>query len=186
MSPSNHTAELALSGAPSHPDEQADELPLSEHAPSFGLPRLLEGVVAQGAMDLQTHIHTHGPPPTPRRRERRGASVLIDRIEQAGLGGRGGAAFPTAKKMRTVAAGKGKPIVVVNATEGEPASLKDRTLLETMPHLVLDGAASPPARSERTKRSCAYAKPPASRSSGPNERLPNAGKCRRPVAVESR
>ncbi len=141
MSPSNHTAELALSGAPSHPDEQADELPLSEHAPSFGLPRLLEGVVAQGAMDLQTHIHTHGPPPTPRRRERRGASVLIDRIEQAGLGGRGGAAFPTAKKMRTVAAGKGKPIVVVNATEGEPASLKDRTLLETMPHLVLDGAA---------------------------------------------
>ncbi len=75
------------------------------------------------------------------RRDRRGAGALIDQIEQAGLGGRGGAGFPMARKMRTVAGGSGKPIVVVNATEGEPASLKDRTLLETLPHLVLDGAA---------------------------------------------
>jgi NADH:ubiquinone oxidoreductase subunit F (NADH-binding) len=113
----------------------------SEHTPSTGLPRLLEGVPAQGAMSLQAHLDTHGPPPSARRRDRRADSALIDRIEQAGLGGRGGGAFPMAKKMRTVAAGKGKPIVVVNATEGEPASLKDRTLLETLPHLVLDGAA---------------------------------------------
>lgn len=141
MTPSSHTAELGLLGAPHDPHEQADEPTSGEYAPSSGLPRLLAGVPAQGAMDLQTHFDTHGPPPTPRRRERRGASVLIDRIEQAGLGGRGGAGFPMAKKMRTVAVGKGKPIVVVNATEGEPASLKDRTLIETLPHLVLDGAA---------------------------------------------
>ena len=138
MNPSAHTAELALPDI--HHNEQASEFTLSEQAPNSGLPRLLEGVPAQGAMDLQTHIDTHNLPPTPRRRERRGAGILIDRIEQAGLGGRGGAGFPMAKKMRTVAAGKGKPIVVVNATEGEPASLKDRTLLETLPHLVLDGA----------------------------------------------
>lgn len=109
--------------------------------PAAGLPRLLEGVPAHGAMSLQTHLDTHGALPSSRRRDRRGASALIDQIEQAGLGGRGGAGFPMAKKMRTVAAGRGKPIVVVNATEGEPASLKDRTLLETLPHLVLDGAA---------------------------------------------
>jgi NADH:ubiquinone oxidoreductase subunit F (NADH-binding) len=113
---------------------------VSKSAPA-GLPRLLEGVPAHGAMSLQTHIDTHGELPAARRRDPRGAAALIDQVEQAGLGGRGGAAFPTAKKMRTVAAGRGKPVVVVNAMEGEPASLKDRTLLETLPHLVLDGAA---------------------------------------------
>jgi NADH:ubiquinone oxidoreductase subunit F (NADH-binding) len=92
-------------------------------------------------MSLQAHLDIHGELPVTRRAERSGVATLIDQIEQAGLGGRGGAGFPMAKKMRTVAAGRGKPIVVVNATEGEPASLKDRTLLETLPHLVLDGAA---------------------------------------------
>jgi NADH:ubiquinone oxidoreductase subunit F (NADH-binding) len=109
--------------------------------PAASLPRLLEGVPARGAMSLQAHLDTHGELPAGRRRDRRGVAALIDQIEQAGLGGRGGAGFPMAKKMRTVAAGRGKPIVLVNATEGEPASLKDRTLLETLPHLVLDGAA---------------------------------------------
>jgi NADH:ubiquinone oxidoreductase subunit F (NADH-binding) len=113
----------------------------SERTPSSGLPRLLEGVPAQGAMSLQAHLDTHGPPPSPPRRDRREAGALVDQIEQAGLGGRGGASFPMARKMRTVAAGKGKPIVVVNATEGEPTSLKDKTLVESLPHLVLDGAA---------------------------------------------
>jgi NADH:ubiquinone oxidoreductase subunit F (NADH-binding) len=110
-------------------------------APAPGLPRLLRNVPAQGAMSLQAHIETHGEMPSAPRRDRRGASALIDHVEQAGLGGRGGASFPMATKMRAVAAARGKPIVVVNATEGEPASLKDRTLLETLPHLVLDGAA---------------------------------------------
>lgn len=144
MSSGAHTAEFPRSRANPEErrlDDQAGESMPDEHAPSSGLPRLLEGVPSRGAMDLRTHLDTHGLVPTPRRRERRGPAALIDRIEQAGLGGRGGAAFPMAKKMRTVAAGKGKPIVVINATEGEPASLKDRTLLETLPHLVLDGAA---------------------------------------------
>jgi len=67
---------------------------------------------------------------------------LIDVIEASGLRGRGGGGFPTGQKLAAVASVRGRPVVVVNATEGEPASSKDRALLRTSPHLVLDGAAA--------------------------------------------
>jgi NADH:ubiquinone oxidoreductase subunit F (NADH-binding) len=41
--------------------------------------------------------------------------------------------------MRAVAGSRGRAIVLVNGAEGEPASLKDRTLMQSLPHLVLDG-----------------------------------------------
>lgn len=65
---------------------------------------------------------------------------LRDVITRSGLLGRGGGQFPVSKKLAIAAASSGHPIVVVNASEGEPASRKDRTLLEMRPHLVLDGA----------------------------------------------
>ena len=66
---------------------------------------------------------------------------IATEIDHAGLRGRGGAAFPTAIKMRAVASSKKPSVVVVNGTEGEPVSSKDATLLQLQPHLVLDGAA---------------------------------------------
>jgi NADH:ubiquinone oxidoreductase subunit F (NADH-binding) len=92
-------------------------------------------------MSLPEHLELHGAAPFAQRRERRSAAGLIEQVRQAGLCGRGGAAFPTATKMRAVADARGRAIVVINACEGEPASLKDRTLLETLPHLALDGGA---------------------------------------------
>jgi len=70
----------------------------------------------------------------------RGAG-LVEAVAAAGLRGRGGAAFPTAVKLRAVAAARGRRALVVNGAEGEPMSAKDRVLLDTAPHLVLDGAA---------------------------------------------
>lgn len=105
------------------------------------LPRLLAGIHPDGAMSLDEHFAVHGQVPVPaHRRGRRSESPLIEQIERAGLRGHGGAGFPTATKLRAVAASRKRAIVVVNAAEGEPASLKDRTLMQTLPHLVLDGA----------------------------------------------
>jgi len=70
------------------------------------------------------------------------AEGLLEEIEQSGLRGRGGAAFPLATKaraVRRVAKWGRTPIVVANGEEGEPASIKDRWLLRNRPHLVLDG-----------------------------------------------
>lgn len=107
------------------------------------LPRLLAGIPPHGALSLQDHVAIHGPLPAGsgrgRRRARERATILLEEIERSGLRGHGGAAFPTATKMRAVASGHRRAIVVVNAAEGEPASRKDRTLLQTLPHLVLDG-----------------------------------------------
>ena len=65
---------------------------------------------------------------------------LIGALERASLYGRGGGGFPTAIKLRSVAAQRGRPIIVVNAAEGEPLSQKDRYLLNRRADSVLDGA----------------------------------------------
>lgn len=70
--------------------------------------------------------------------------ALIDTVTAAGLRGRGGAGFPTARKWDTVRrAGidaDHSPAVVVNAAEGEPGSFKDRLLIRRDPYRVLEGA----------------------------------------------
>ncbi|HEY2719814.1 MAG TPA: NADH-ubiquinone oxidoreductase-F iron-sulfur binding region domain-containing protein [Solirubrobacteraceae bacterium] len=106
------------------------------------LPRLFRGVSRAGRpLRLEQHMEVHGTIPGKQRRRQRSANdLLIEQVEQAGLRGRGGAGFPTATKLRAVAAKRGRPIVVVNAAEGEPASSKDRVLCQVAPHLVLDGA----------------------------------------------
>ncbi len=69
-------------------------------------------------------------------------AAIIDVLEASGLRGRGGAGFPTGTKWRTVAtmAGAEPATVVVNAAEGEPGTLKDRTLLARNPYKVIEGA----------------------------------------------
>ena len=108
------------------------------------LPRLLAGIRPDGGpLTLREHLALHGPLPRVRpggrRRGREQAGAFVEELELSGLVGRGGAAFPAATKMRAVAAARGRAIVVANGTEGEPASLKDRTLLQTLPQLIIDG-----------------------------------------------
>lgn len=67
------------------------------------------------------------------------AAELISWAKAVDLRGRGGAGFPAALKLAT--AQRRRAVVVVNASEGEPASRKDAALMALAPHVVLDGAA---------------------------------------------
>lgn len=98
-----------------------------------GLPRLLP---ATGAVpvDLRSHLDRHGALPA-----LGGAGGLLREVAAAGLTGRGGAAFPTARKLAAAAQARPAAVVVGNGAEGEPASRKDSSLLWISPHLVLDG-----------------------------------------------
>lgn len=128
--------------ASTHPGHLAqasrEQEPILAAPPSDQLPRVLAGVDGHGPLSLREHHAHHGALSPPRRQSP--DSDLLDSIEMAGLLGHGGAAFPTATKMRAVASAGRRPVVVVNGSEGEPASAKDATLLEHAPHLVLDGA----------------------------------------------
>jgi NADH:ubiquinone oxidoreductase subunit F (NADH-binding)/ferredoxin len=58
-------------------------------------------------------------------------------VREAGIRGQGGALFPTSAKWQLVTGEK--PVVVLNGSEREPGTVKDRYLLEHRPALVLDG-----------------------------------------------
>jgi NADH:ubiquinone oxidoreductase subunit F (NADH-binding) len=98
-------------------------------------PRLLAGPDPRlGAEPYEAHLRRLGPLPAP--------AGLIETLERSRLGGRGGAGFPVGTKWRSIA---GRPagasaVVIANGCEGEPLSRKDRFLMTSRPHLVLDGA----------------------------------------------
>jgi NADH:ubiquinone oxidoreductase subunit F (NADH-binding) len=101
--------------------------------------RVLEGPsLASGAEPLSSHRARLGTLP------RRSGQDIVSLLDAAGLLGRGGAGFPVARKWASVAMqatiqGRGA-VVIANGAEGEPLSAKDRVLMATRPHLVLDGA----------------------------------------------
>ncbi|MGE5288128.1 MAG: NADH-ubiquinone oxidoreductase-F iron-sulfur binding region domain-containing protein [Micromonosporaceae bacterium] len=104
----------------------------------IGTPRLTAGLDRMFRLDLASHLAVHGPFP------RLTISELIDLAESVDLRGRGGAAFPVARKLKATADSaarmKSRTVVLVNASEGEPASTKDKMLMIRVPHLVLGGA----------------------------------------------
>jgi NADH:ubiquinone oxidoreductase subunit F (NADH-binding) len=99
---------------------------------TIGAPRLLAGLDRVGRLDLHAHLATHAHLPHVDQ------ARLLEMLDAAALAGRGGAGFPLAAKLRGLRGPR--PRIVVNGSESEPASAKDRTLLRRTPHLVLDGA----------------------------------------------
>src|SRR5438876_9501625 len=84
---------------------------------------------------LATHRQRLGPVP------KLASGELSAALDASGLLGRGGAGFPVGRKWRAVAErSSGRAVVLANGAEGEPLSLKDRSLMAARPHLVIDGA----------------------------------------------
>src|SRR3954454_2508651 len=67
---------------------------------------------------------------------------VLERLEAAGLTGMGGAGFPTWRKWDAVRHEPGPRVVIVNADEGEPGTIKDRYVMELRPQLLLEGLAA--------------------------------------------
>src|SRR5947209_3721362 len=105
----------------------------------IGAARLTAGLDRMPRLDLEAHRDIFGPLP------RLTAEELIAIAERVDLRGQGGAAFPFARKLSAVVqnaeANDCPPVVVVNGTEGEPGSVKDKMLMIRSPYLVLSGAA---------------------------------------------
>ncbi len=73
-------------------------------------------------------------------RETRDVAGTITVLKQSGLRGLGGAGFGTGLKWEIVRAAPGDPKYVVgNADESEPGTIKDRFIMEHVPHLVVEG-----------------------------------------------
>jgi len=65
---------------------------------------------------------------------------VIDQVKIGGLRGRGGGGFPTYLKWSLLAKHEtGEKILICNADEGDPGAFMDRSLMESIPHQVMEG-----------------------------------------------
>jgi len=94
-------------------------------------PESIEDYIAVGGYQALHQALTEMKPPE-----------IIEAITRSGLRGRGGAGYPTGLKWGTVAKSAGtKKYIVCNGDEGDPGAFMDRSVLESDPHLVLEGMA---------------------------------------------
>ena len=65
---------------------------------------------------------------------------VIEEIKTSGLAGRGGAGFPTWFKWNAARQAKGEvKYLICNADEGDPGAFMDRAVIESDPHVLIEG-----------------------------------------------
>ncbi len=65
---------------------------------------------------------------------------VLEEVKASNLRGRGGAGFPAGIKWEVARqAGEGMKYVICNGDEGDPGAYMDRSILESDPHLVIEG-----------------------------------------------
>ncbi|MEV6700866.1 NAD(P)H-dependent oxidoreductase subunit E [Streptomyces sp. NPDC051453] len=133
------TPEAAVLAA-SAPEAAEPEPPASLAVPQAGQPGLTLlrriGVVDPASLD---DYRSHGGYSALRRAFELGPAGVIREVTDAGLVGRGGAAFPTGVKWKATASQPDRPhYLVCNADESEPGTFKDRVLMEGDPYSLIE------------------------------------------------
>ncbi|MFI6348076.1 NADH-ubiquinone oxidoreductase-F iron-sulfur binding region domain-containing protein [Streptomyces sp. NPDC050560] len=133
------TADAAVHAAVS-PDSAPEEPPAALAVPQAGDPglTLLARVGAVDPASLDDY-RAHGGYAALRRAFGLGPAGVIREVTDAGLVGRGGAAFPTGRKWSATAGQPDHPhYLVCNADESEPGTFKDRVLMEGDPYSLVE------------------------------------------------
>ncbi|MEU9636029.1 NAD(P)H-dependent oxidoreductase subunit E [Streptomyces tendae] len=135
--PATPAQAIAAATAP----ESAPTEPTPETAvPQTGTPTLtlLHRIGAADPTSLDDY-RAHGGYTALRRAFALGPAAVIREVTDAGLVGRGGAAFPTGRKWQATAAQPDHPhYLVCNADESEPGTFKDRVLMEGDPYALVE------------------------------------------------
>ncbi|MFE4370251.1 NAD(P)H-dependent oxidoreductase subunit E [Streptomyces sp. NPDC056835] len=137
IAPATAEALVLASAAP----EAAPAEPAAAMAvPQAGQPGLTllrrVGVVDPYSLD---DYRAHGGYAALRRAFDIGAAGVIREVTDAGLVGRGGAAFPTGRKWQATASQPAHPhYLVCNADESEPGTFKDRVVMEGDPYSLIE------------------------------------------------
>ncbi|MFG2510861.1 NAD(P)H-dependent oxidoreductase subunit E [Streptomyces sp. NPDC048584] len=116
-----------------------------EPAPATAVPQsgdpaltLLHRIATTDPTDLDDY-RAHGGYTALRRAFDIGPAAVIREVTDAGLVGRGGAAFPTGRKWQATASQPDHPhYLVCNADESEPGTFKDRVLMEGDPFALVE------------------------------------------------
>ncbi|MFC7891580.1 NAD(P)H-dependent oxidoreductase subunit E [Streptomyces sp. NPDC057381] len=136
--------------APATPATALHAATAPESAPAEPAPALAVPQTGDPALTLLARIGTtdpaslddyraHGGYTALRRAFALGPAGVIREVTDAGLLGRGGAAFPTGRKWQATAAQPDHPhYLVCNADESEPGTFKDRVLMEGDPYALVE------------------------------------------------
>ncbi|AFZ18821.1 NuoF family protein [Allocoleopsis franciscana] len=119
-----------IQGDTQHPFFARQMRIVREHSGKIDPERIEEYIAVGGYQSLYKALYDMTP------------AQVVEEITKSGLRGRGGGGYPTGLKWATVAkVSADQKYVICNGDEGDPGAFMDRSVLESDPHLVLEGMA---------------------------------------------
>ncbi len=106
----------------------------------MGLKILTEHINKPGIETFQVYRQNGGYQSVEKAVKTMSPDAVVEEVKKSGLRGRGGAGFPTGMKWSFIDKKSGNPrYLVCNADESEPGTFKDRYLMRTSPHSLIEG-----------------------------------------------